>query len=341
MQVISSGGIPLTLALGVRALRLQRPWLLIAAALVAAWQVSIGFAIGLPVHLSAGAAGRRSAPSSGGGAGRPALDRRMLDRAASPAAAIFVAIVGPHLAALLPGRRRPSRGDAAPLDGRGVLGPLSSLPRSAPTRTWSGATRPAASSTTVNNPVEKTLFPGLVILVLAIVGLALVQPPALAADRARRRGARRSGSSQLGFQEERGLALALPRRLRAAAGLGGDQDARAARRPSRRWRWRCWPGRAPSRALRAARRRLDARGSPAGAGRARGAIAGLAALLALAIVVEGRGLPFDPFDDQDQPRCGRRAALGGRRRRPRSCTCPPRGARTTAATCSGPPTASR
>ena len=80
MQVISSGGIPLTLALGVRALRLQRPWLLIAAALVAAWQVSIGFAIGLPftyllallVAIGAVVWWRRGTP----GARPPHADRR-------------------------------------------------------------------------------------------------------------------------------------------------------------------------------------------------------------------------------------------------------------------------
>ena len=54
MQVISSGGIPLALALGVRGIRLapagvarSRRWL------VAAWQLSLGFALGLPVRLPA------------------------------------------------------------------------------------------------------------------------------------------------------------------------------------------------------------------------------------------------------------------------------------------------
>ena len=48
MQVISSGGIPLALALGVRGIRLASPGWLVAAWLVAAWQLSLGFAIGLP-----------------------------------------------------------------------------------------------------------------------------------------------------------------------------------------------------------------------------------------------------------------------------------------------------
>ncbi|MGZ5330350.1 MAG: hypothetical protein ACXWFH_03485, partial [Solirubrobacterales bacterium] len=48
LQVISSGGIPLALALGVRGIRLASPGWLVAAWLVAAWQLSLGFAIGLP-----------------------------------------------------------------------------------------------------------------------------------------------------------------------------------------------------------------------------------------------------------------------------------------------------
>ena len=48
MQVISSGGIPLALALGVRGYRLRRPGWVIAGSAVAAWQLSIGFTLGLP-----------------------------------------------------------------------------------------------------------------------------------------------------------------------------------------------------------------------------------------------------------------------------------------------------
>ena len=48
LQVISSGGIPLALALAVRGIRLRRPGWLFGGWLVAAWQISLGFALGLP-----------------------------------------------------------------------------------------------------------------------------------------------------------------------------------------------------------------------------------------------------------------------------------------------------
>jgi hypothetical protein len=51
--------------------------------------------------------------------------------------------------------------------------------------------------------------------------------------------------------------------------------------------------------LAAARERLLREGS--GASWRRPALSGLAVLLVLIVLVEGRGLPFDPFDDQAQP----------------------------------------
>ena len=48
LQVISSGGIPLAIAFAVRGIRLKRPWWLFWAWVVAAWQVSIGWVLGLP-----------------------------------------------------------------------------------------------------------------------------------------------------------------------------------------------------------------------------------------------------------------------------------------------------
>src|SRR5436190_6449186 len=76
MQVISSGGIPLALALGARGYRLRRPGWVIAGWAVATWQLSIGFTLGLPfAYLLAALAAfgavvwwRR---------GRPPLDRRL------------------------------------------------------------------------------------------------------------------------------------------------------------------------------------------------------------------------------------------------------------------------
>ena len=91
MQVISSGGIPLALALGVRGYRLRRPGWVIAGSAVAAWQLSIGFTLGLPfAYLLAALAAigaivwlRR---------GRPRLDRGLV--LATVAGAVLFAAAG-------------------------------------------------------------------------------------------------------------------------------------------------------------------------------------------------------------------------------------------------------
>jgi hypothetical protein len=75
MQVISSGGIPLALAFAVRGIRLRRPGWLFTAWLVAAWQLSLGFALGLPFAYLL-AAGVVAAGVVWLIKGRPSLDRR-------------------------------------------------------------------------------------------------------------------------------------------------------------------------------------------------------------------------------------------------------------------------
>ncbi len=296
MQVISSGGIPLTLALGVRALRLQRPRLLIAAALVAAWQVSIGFAVGLPftyllaLLLAIGAVvwWRR---------GKPALDRRMLI-AGLAGAAIFVAVVTvislPYfrVADAFPEATRP------PSTVEEFSGPLSVfLLSSEESFVWGPVTQGLFDD--LNNPVEKTLFPGLLILVLAIVGLRSSSLP-----RPLRIGLGVSVLAlavlELGFQEEGGWLW--PYRVVYDVLPGWD----AIRTPGRLATFSTLAlallaGAGAESTLRAAKRRL-ARRSPQPSARLAAAVpVALVCALALVIVIEGRGLPFDPTDKQAQP----------------------------------------
>ena len=296
MQVISSGGIPLTLALGVRALRLQRPWLLIAAALVAAWQVSIGFAIGLPfTYLLALLAAigavvwwRR---------GRPNLDRRMLI-AGIAGAAIFAVIVGlislPYfrVADAHPEATRP------PSTVEEFSGPLSIFVLSSEESwVWGGVTQGLFDE--LNNPVEKTLFPGLLILVLAIVGLRSSSLP-----RPLRIGLGVSVLAlavlELGFQEEGGWLW--PYRIVYDVLPGWD----AIRTPGRLATFSTLAlavlaGAGAESTVRAAKRRLARRSRPTPGRIAAAVPAALVCAMALVIVVEGRGLPFDPNDQQDQP----------------------------------------
>jgi len=285
MQVISSGGIPLAFALALRGYRLRDARWVIAGFVVATWQFSIGPTLGLPFTyllclLGAIAAVvwiRR---------GRPALERRLVLATAAGVAlyvAVAVLIALPYLRASdeQPDANRPPSTVAA------FSGPLSVFvlaPRE--NLIWGEATQGLYDS--LENKGEKTLFPGLAILGLAILGLA-----SSALSRRLRIGLGFGvvGVSvlALGFREEGGLlwpyrvaydllpgwdGMRIPGRLFSFATLGLALLAGAG--------------------ATAASRRMRARfGGPA--------TAALATGLVLLVVIEGRGLPFDPTSRQAQP----------------------------------------
>ena len=302
MQVISSGGIPLALALGVRGYRLRRPGWVIAGSAVAAWQLSIGFSLGLPFAYLLAAAGVVGAivwfRSS-----RPPLDRGLL--VATVAGALLFAAAGfalsrPYLrvADAHPAARR------TPAVVEGYSGPpWVFLVAPEESLVWGGATGSLRDG--VSNVPEKTLFPGLAIVVLAIAGLT-----SSAYSRGLRRGLGAGVVAvsilALGFRAGGGLlwpyrlvyeilpgwqAIRVPGRLVTFSSLGLALLA----------------GAGAERAIAAAAGRRFRAGSSRGAAtpsarRLVWAGPAVAAALALAIVVEGRGLPFDPFENQAQPK---------------------------------------
>jgi hypothetical protein len=282
---VSSGGIPLALAIGLRGYRLRKAWWVFAGFAVAAWQFSIGPTLGLPftyllclLGLVAAVVWVRR--------GRPGPPRRLV-AATLAGVALYVGVVAviaqPYLrvshdqpdAERPPSRVEPFSGPPSAL----VLAPSENL-------VWGNATSGIFNS--VENPGEKTLIPGVLILILAIAGLAC---PAL--DRRLRVGVAAGVVGfyvlSLGFQESGGLlwpyriayetlpgwdGMRTPGRLVTFASLGLALLAGAgvytliARRG----------------------RSLDAH--PAAA---------VAAVLVLAIAIEGRGLPFDPTHARAQP----------------------------------------
>jgi hypothetical protein len=295
LQVISSGGIPLCLALGVRGVRLSRPWWLFAAWLVAGWQLSLGFALGLPLAYLL-AAGGLAAAALWWRRGRPSLDRRLLAAGATGLVcfiAIAALIARPYfqVAEDNPEAKRPPSTIAA-YSGQ----PEAFLAAPDENFIWGDAT--AGIRDGLENVPEQTLFPGLLILGLAIAGLW-----SASLDRRLRiglgAGAVAVSMLALGFEEGGGPlwpyrvlyellpgweALRTPGRLFTFSSLclailaaaGADSLLRAG-------------------GLQLATRfRVSRRGVTA-------ATAALAALLALLIAVEGRGLPFDPGDYQEQP----------------------------------------
>ena len=288
MQVISSGGIPLALALGVRGYRLRRPAWIVVAWVVATWQLLLGFTLGLPfayllmaLWIIAGIVWWRR--------GRPQLDRG-LAVATIAGAVLFVgagfALSRPyeHVADAHPNARRsPSDVEAfAAPPWAYVVAPDENL-------VWGAATGPVRD--TLSNVPEETLFPGLAILVLAIAGL---------------------GSTSFPRWLRLGLGIAV---VVVAVLAMGFRSTGWFLWPYR-WIYELLPGwqaiRAPGRldtftalglALLAGAglQRLIAWRRLRSAAAWRGGAA-IASVVVLAILVEGRGLPFDPFDNQAQPK---------------------------------------
>lgn len=292
LHVVSSGGIPLALALGLRGYRLFKPGWVVAGFCVAAWELTLGFTLGLPlayILLSLGLI----AAVWWLQAGRPRPPRRLLIATVVGAlifAATAIVMSRPYMRVLdgQPNARR-SIGTVEHFSG-----PLKVFLIAPPESTiWGDAT--AGLREGVSNIPEKTLFPGLLTLGLAVAGLC---------TSAYRRGVRIGlgigvllfSALALGFKVEDGLLW--PYRI-AYEVLPGFQGLRT-------------PGRlvtfsslglallagAGAEALRRAYVEAARRGRlPGGAG----AASALIALLAVGVTIEGRGLPFDPLDDQAQP----------------------------------------
>ena len=157
MQVISSGGIPLALAFACRGATGCGGRLGVAGWLVAAWQLSIGFTLGLPfAYLLAAVAvdrGDRLAAATG----RPRLDRG-LAIATVAGAVLFAARRRSRSAAPTCGSPTSTRGEAARRPrsrrSRGRRGSSSSRPR----RTSSGAARPRRSATASRTSPRRRCF---------------------------------------------------------------------------------------------------------------------------------------------------------------------------------------
>ncbi len=203
MHVISSGGIPLALALGVRGYRLRRPWFVFAGFAVA----DVAALARLHARAAARLPARRARADRGGRLAAPRAPARSTAGWRSPrsrARSLFIAaralLSRPYL------RVADEHPEATRSAGRGreLLRGRRGCSWSRRTRTsvWGGAT--AGIRDELENVPEKTLFPGLVIVALAIAGLWSARYPrrlrlALGA------GVVVVSVLALGFQEEGGL----------------------------------------------------------------------------------------------------------------------------------------
>lgn len=285
LHVISSGGIPLALALGVRGYRLGSAAWVLGGFAAATWQLSIGFSLGLPFAYLLALVGSIAAVAWVR-TGRPAQPRRIV--VATTAGALLFAgsafvLSRPYerVAAEHPqASRTPDAVEAFSDSFRSLaLAP-------AENEIWGGASAGLAAQT--SNPHEKTLFPGLLIAGLALAG-------ALGSALARRLrialAAGVVGVTVLAFGFQAGDGFLWPYRI-VYETLPGWEGIRT-------------PGRLATFSTLGLALLAGAGGAvlldrvrSRRSARAAGAVA--LALVTL-IVIEGRGLPFDPFDNQAQP----------------------------------------
>jgi hypothetical protein len=179
LHVISSGGIPLALFLLLRGYRRRAPRLVLAGWLVSAWQVSLGFTLGMQyaylllvlTALAAWRWWRRPARETG-------TARLLLPRSVLAVTCAGIALLGlvtvyqarPYLkvASDYPDARR----STVEVE-RYSTGPAALLAAPSQNRVWGAATAPLRNH--VGSKNEDVFFPGLAVLALAALGL--LAPP--------------------------------------------------------------------------------------------------------------------------------------------------------------------
>ena len=270
MHVISSGGIPLALFLLVRGYRRGSVGTVVAGWLVATWQLALGFTLGLMLaYLLAVLAvvlllcsWRRERPPRG------------LLAASAAGAAVFAAM-GVLLA--LPYQEvrddHPESERTADTVAAFSGGPEMFLAAPDQSTIWGPITEPVRDE--LDFVPEQTLFPGLLVLVLAGFGLSRASPFPKRLRIGLGVGVLALAVLSLGFQTPaHGVPYPYRAALRARAGMGRDPHARAAEHAHLARAWRCSPPPAPtpprSRGARVEVARSGRRAAAARAGRGHG-----------------------------------------------------------------------
>ena len=170
LHIVSSGGIALAAFLLLRGYRHASPGTILAGWLVATWQFSLGFSLGLPLIylLGAGALAvaigwwRRGRP-------RPARPVAIATAAGMLCFAVAAGLLARPYVRVLADHPEAARtiDNVASFSGP----PYEFLVASEDSRLWGAATAPLRDSLTA--VAEQTLFPGLAILALALAGLRI------------------------------------------------------------------------------------------------------------------------------------------------------------------------
>jgi MFS family permease len=169
LHVISSGGIALSLFLLLRGYRRGSRGLLIAGWLVAAWQISLGFTLGLQFAYLLAVLSLLAAVYWWR-AGRPALPRRLLAITLAGIAVVGVVTIYEARPYLKIAHDYPTAKRTLKEVKVYSAGPAAWLSASSENRVWGDLT--AGMRKHVHSKNEQVLFPGGLLLVLAVIGLA-------------------------------------------------------------------------------------------------------------------------------------------------------------------------
>ncbi len=170
LHVISSGGIPLALFLLLRGYRRSCGWTVLAGWIVAAWQVSIGFTLGLQLLYLLLIAGAIAAIWVWRDRGKRIPTRGAILATIAGGLTLVVVAVGLSIPyqRVLSDHPEAERSIERVAKGSGPLAEFIAAPEN--NWIWGSVTKPIRENR-LNSIPEQTLFPGLAILLLAIAGL--------------------------------------------------------------------------------------------------------------------------------------------------------------------------
>ncbi|MGK2878860.1 MAG: hypothetical protein ACSLFF_09860 [Solirubrobacterales bacterium] len=171
LHVISSGGIPLTLFLLARGYRTDGVKTIVAGWVVAAWQVSLGFTLGLQLGYLLAFLGLLAGIGLWRGGREKLPERRVL--IATVAGGLILLVTAVSLALpyqrVLDNHPEAERSLERVASGSGPLWSFLAAPEN--NLLWGAATEPIRQDH-LTSIAEQTLFPGLVIFALVLAGLA-------------------------------------------------------------------------------------------------------------------------------------------------------------------------